>query len=244
MLKAYIIEDYNKFQMDWYLSTYKNYVQVIDVTQRDNLFDNIFYLHPFLCEFVAMNYVWKNNIKSDYIGFFHYRRLLNIDNILQNIKENPNITYIKGNIYSDFQHVIFPMLEDSSIYNDFKEYLIKYDPFMYEVYNETYENANNIINGRSIFICKWDNFCNMCQFMFGFIQNFISTYRTIDYILFINKEIGLQHGQSYGNDNYVSWNYTNKNVYRFFAYILEYLCGLYIEYDIKKNNLISINHLS
>lgn len=43
----------------------------------DNTGDNISKLNPMYCEMSAMYWAWKNAPKTDYIGFFHYRRLFN-----------------------------------------------------------------------------------------------------------------------------------------------------------------------
>jgi hypothetical protein len=43
----------------------------------DNSGDNISRLNPMYCEMSAMYWAWKNAPKTDYIGFFHYRRLFN-----------------------------------------------------------------------------------------------------------------------------------------------------------------------
>ena len=36
--------------------------------------DNINYLHDYLCDLTAYYYIWKNNLKSDYVGFCHYSK--------------------------------------------------------------------------------------------------------------------------------------------------------------------------
>ena len=36
--------------------------------------DNINYLHDYLGELTTYYYVWKNQLKSDYVGFCQYRR--------------------------------------------------------------------------------------------------------------------------------------------------------------------------
>lgn len=45
--------------------------------QGDDTGNNISRLNPMFCEMTAMYWAWKNAPKTDYIGFFHYRRLLN-----------------------------------------------------------------------------------------------------------------------------------------------------------------------
>jgi hypothetical protein len=43
--------------------------------------ENINELNRFLSEYVGMWYVWKNNLKSKYVGFCHYRRMINYKDI-------------------------------------------------------------------------------------------------------------------------------------------------------------------
>lgn len=52
-------------------------INVIDLgVLGDDTGDNISELNPIYAEMTAMYWVWKNAPRSDYVGFFHYRRFL------------------------------------------------------------------------------------------------------------------------------------------------------------------------
>ncbi len=57
----------------------QNYKWMEDNMIGDNTGDNISSKNPYYCELTAQYWAWKN-CKSDYVGFFHYRRLLNLSN--------------------------------------------------------------------------------------------------------------------------------------------------------------------
>jgi len=62
----------------------KNSEELLDFTQRDDEGDNISDLNPYYCELTGHYWVLKNYIDTsddDYIGFCHYRRLPDLNNI-------------------------------------------------------------------------------------------------------------------------------------------------------------------
>lgn len=62
------IEEFH-LKEDEYIRLYKgNNVNVLG--------DNINYLNRFYSEVGTFYYVWKNNLRTDFVGFCHYRRML------------------------------------------------------------------------------------------------------------------------------------------------------------------------
>ena len=59
---------------------------------RDDSGDNISSENPKYCELTTQYWVWKNQLETDYVGFFHYRRYLAF-------KKNKKVADVWGNIY-------------------------------------------------------------------------------------------------------------------------------------------------
>jgi len=239
--KLYITEDYNKFNDINYYNNYKEYIEIIDVTKTDYNKENIFYLHTFLNEFTTLYYVWKNNLYSDYVGFCHYHKLLNLDIIIPLIGVN-KFDYFKCDNSSGFKAVFFNILNISSIKNKFEKYLFDYDPKLFNIYKEKHDK----VNGRSLFITRYENFIKLVEFLYNFILYIFENKNlsVLSFIQFINTEIKNNINISFDN-NYVVYDYLNKNIYRLIGFFIEYMCGLYIEYDIiiNKKTSIYINRL-
>ena len=122
-------------------------------------------LNDYYREFCVMYYVWKNNLKSDIVGFDQYRRQWhNID--FNNINED------KIQVYSYWHSEYFSDRNDlgSFLYN-----FIIYIKFNYPEYknkiNYLLHNHPMIRNHINIFICKWETFCKICNIIFGFLEN-------------------------------------------------------------------------
>ena len=130
---------------------------------------SINHLHPYLGELSTMYYVWKNNLKSDIVGFDQYRRQWhNID--FNKINNN------KIQVYSYWN-------EDNNIinlYNDLEGFLYSFTLYIKYYYHEYYDKLNYLLfkfplirNHINIFICKWEIFDKICNIVFGFLDYII-----------------------------------------------------------------------
>lgn len=55
--------------------------KIDDIDVRDNTHDNISDRNSTFCELTAQYWIWKNDLDSDYLGLFHYRRYLNLQKV-------------------------------------------------------------------------------------------------------------------------------------------------------------------
>lgn len=114
-LQIYCTTNKNIEINDTYLYKYQDIVIPINTDKTNYILPNIFYLNYFLCEFTTFYYVWYNKIMSKYIGFCHYRRLLPIDFIKENLSDNFN-GYLIFDRTSWYDGVFFPLIRNSYIY--------------------------------------------------------------------------------------------------------------------------------
>lgn len=104
--------------------------------QGDDTGDNISRLNPMFCEMTAMYWAWKNAPRTDYVGFFHYRRLLNFGHLLA-----PDLHWSERNFFDftpgtmrrfgwdyetilnavDGSDIVMPHIEDIQLPPDWKE---------------------------------------------------------------------------------------------------------------------------
>lgn len=129
--------------------------------------DNVNVLNPVWSEIVTMWYVWKNNLRSDYVGFEHYRRHLTVDNmpsrgqcqIYTIMKFCPDTIYqyyANCHYRCDIDLIIEILNEKFGADNEYSTYL--------------YESCDMIAN--CTFFMAWEDFTNLCDFLFPLIAEF------------------------------------------------------------------------
>ena len=154
-----IPQEYNLHESEHFKLFYNN-----DLTLKE---DNINYLHDYLCELTAYYYVWKNNLKSDIVGFCHYSKSFN------------NIDYAKLNNFGFqaysycYERIDLDNIEDYNM----ERYHLFYDYITYLKYKYNIDYYNYILKHDYIFdawhnmyIFKWDVFCDLCDFIFGYLD--------------------------------------------------------------------------
>lgn len=217
-----------------------------DFSLKEN---NINYLNEYLGELCTMYYVWKNNIKTDYVGFQHYRYLLS------NINNENNIL-IEGDAYHlDHTTNLFSLF----IYFGFSEhttyllltYLSKY--FNYDLMstiNMHLLNTNYPSFFMNTFYCSWDVFNEFCKFYFGFLnylfpneswknRKVLNEYIYNLYILNANN-YNLKENCNYhsrGESQCALFYYPNDK--RYFTFLAEVTLPLF--FNIKYRKLIKTN---
>ena len=122
---------------------------------------NINHLNPILSEMVTMWYVWKNNLRSEYVGFNHYRRRFNVcrmpkDNECQIWKirdfgrEAIYQQYVRVHGHSDIDLLLSILDYKYGRGNDYA----------------THIRVSHRMVMACCFLMSWDNFVKLCEFLF------------------------------------------------------------------------------
>lgn len=155
--------DYNLKETDLLKLYYTN-----NLTLKE---DNINYLNSTLSEIVTYYYVWKNQLKTDYVGFCHYRRHFKC--IKYNELENNKI-----------EHLAWMQFNCHNLFDELNKWCPEYDyHFLINLYDEFLQiNTNIKLNeyikthdyigcpNRISYIFPWDIFNNVAGFIFNFLD--------------------------------------------------------------------------
>ena len=182
-LNIWVISHKNGEQLFNYNNTH-NFLRVgaihqteIDCFHKDNVGFNISDKNPNYCELTGLYWVWKNNIKSEYVGFEHYRRHFplsekNIIDIFQNkdiilpkpYNCNP-ITVYEQFIYYHNEYDIKTL--EIVVKDIFPEYTKSWDTYI--------SNGDNFY-AYNMFIVKWEKFEEICNFVFKILETLEKRY--------------------------------------------------------------------
>lgn len=246
-LKIYTVYHINKLYDKYNLSE-TDTIKPINI--KNIITDNYNFLIKYneqLSEFATMFYIWKNNIKSDYIGFQHYRRVfslkpivinrigyhkLNKDIINYNIDnlDDHNIFIFSSYPYKDIEYV-FKNIKDA-LYEEDYIILENYILNKYNVLYDKFKNLNSIGNDSiflrfECFICKWEYFDQYMKFIVGLFNEFGLN------LLDNNEQICLSIDNILNKNTFILKPYINNRFYckngknRKIAYFIEFICALY-----------------
>lgn len=205
---------------------------------------NLNHLQQYLNEFVCQYYVYRNDIKSDIVGFCQYSKFFDdtmTEELNQNLyiedplKVNPeifNIDNLDNTVIGTIQYNCKPILQYDNCWTFLYRSLSIYIETHYPQWLEKFKNFD--WKDESIrfetFICTWDNFCNYMKFILGFFK-FIG----INFITLTEDDIN-QVIEHYQIEYYMECSWYKDQPHRRIAFIIEILGAIY--WSLTDNNLI------
>lgn len=196
--------------------------------------DNINYLHDYLGELTTYYYVWKNQLKSDYVGFCQYRRHW-ISIYLNELEKHGIYAYMN---WQSKEPIYKRECGYHNILNDF--YTINLINYMYHKYNidirnYLFEQENRNIAYHNMLIYRWDVFEDVCDFAFGFLDYLsCGKWKNTNNIIFLSKLYHFKHD----NENEYSGDYYWE---RALSVLFEIIIGIYV--NIKYTVPCHIEHM-
>lgn len=129
---------------------------------------NINDLQEYWCELVTMWYIWQNQIKSDIVGFCHYRRFF--DKIYEDeINEGCCQVYEKVDLPLYIQYKNAHKIEDLDTVIECIDRLYGKG----NVYKDYLHHTQSFYN-RNMFVMKWMDFNRLCTFVFGVLEEYLN----------------------------------------------------------------------
>lgn len=220
--KPEIPQEYNLYDSEHFKLFYND-----DFTLKE---DNINYLHDYLCELGTYYYVWKNNLKSDIVGFCQYRRHIYFDNNIINKFGlfTPYYNYVASSFYKYINHIDDYNSNDVDIvkslnFDYFNKHLALYfkDKYNINIFDYFKTNKYIFISWHNTYFFKWNVFCDVCDFVFGFLDS-----------IFINDKWKIKSNIDFLTRINLN-NITNENIYgdlwtRALSVFFEWAIGLYL----------------
>ena len=160
---------FNNTDKEYALKDYYSDEYNITIYDNDKMYNGICInnLNRYYGELCTMYYVWKNNLKSDIVGFDQYAKHWQEINY-NNINDNQIQTWM--HFEEDSKIIQCPELR-SFIYD-----FILYIKFNFPEYKDDIDNLlfnydKTIKDHINIFICKWEIFEKICNIIFGYLEH-------------------------------------------------------------------------
>lgn len=162
--------------------------------QRDDVGENISSLNPYFCELTGFYWAWKN-LKYDYIGLVHYRRLFEMNGrTLEQKQIEPYLGKIKvftpkkrhywiESLKTHYDHTHYPAhlnITREVLVNKYPEYESAYD----KVVNRTWGYMFNMM------IIERSLLDDYCTWLFGILFDVFKRIDTTKYSAFTKRYVG------------------------------------------------------
>lgn len=186
-------------------------------------------------ELCVTYYVWRHQLKSDYVSIGQHRRYITpinferLDNneiqvfpILSHVSEFTPVQYMLKDGFNDY------------IINSFIKYLLRRNLASKEKIYDIIYNKKFEVSYFNVFACNWKVFNELCEFIFGFIQYimFNGSYDSLDDMNEFNNDIRkslnnerfiINENELFNDFNWGRVNTSDRNI----AAIFELLIPLY-----------------
>ncbi|MDE5740731.1 MAG: DUF4422 domain-containing protein [Bacteroidaceae bacterium] len=128
--------------------------------------ESINHLNRFYSEMTTMYWVWKNNKRSKYVGFCHYRR--RFTHFMEVEHGECQVLNI-----ANFPFTLFHHYKDAHNYNDYYDII----DILNEKYGENNKYAEYMLQSKTFipnccFIMHYDDFVSLCEFFFPILFEF------------------------------------------------------------------------
>lgn len=190
-----------------------------------------------LSEFATQLYIWKNNVKSKYVGFQHYGKQFSLTKVFKYGTEQYKINEeIKQYNCDDilclscyYDSHIFKNINNTLYEEDYK-ILENYIKNNYNGFYDKFKNLNSTGNDElflrfECFVCKWEYFDEYMKFICGLFKEFGLDLLNDDNEYVCSCIDKLSNGNTFIIKEYLGQHFYNKR--RKIAYFVEYICGLY-----------------
>ena len=150
-------------------SLYEDEHHTLFATHKEVDRKNINHMNPVYSEMVTMWYVWKNSRKSDYVGFEHYRRHLNIHAMPKKgeCQVFRALDFRKQTVYE--QYAQCHNAKDMDLMLSLLENRHGAD----NGYVRHIRNSHVLI-ANCCFLMRWADFKKMCEYLFPLLEDFAS----------------------------------------------------------------------